>query len=151
MRASLTFTPLFFRPRPVPSLRNRFLIGLFFCLISLGQAYSYSCLVTMGEEMQCGCNLAGRKCIHGCHLKHHHDSEWAQLAPGKDRSPTWVNPLCAKQKIREVLSIQGDPFLPQAFHFSLVPDPLAFDIPSPQSFSYEVAHPLERPPKFAEA
>ena len=53
----------------MPFFRHKWLVALFFCLISFGQAYPYSYAWAMGQQEECGCNLSGRKCIHGCDLK----------------------------------------------------------------------------------
>lgn len=53
----------------MPSFRHKWFVALFFCLISFGQAYPYSYAWAMGQHEACGCNLSGRRCIHGCDLK----------------------------------------------------------------------------------
>lgn len=49
--------------------RHKWFVALFFCLISFGQAYPYSYAWAMGRHEACGCNLSGRRCLHGCDLK----------------------------------------------------------------------------------
>ncbi|MCC6271976.1 MAG: hypothetical protein IT572_00790 [Deltaproteobacteria bacterium] len=49
--------------------RHKWFVALFFCLISFGQAYPYSYAWALGQHEACGCNLSGRRCIHGCDLK----------------------------------------------------------------------------------
>lgn len=49
--------------------RHKWFVALFFCLVSFGQAYPYSYAWAMGQYEACGCNLSGRRCIHGCDLK----------------------------------------------------------------------------------
>lgn len=62
--------------------RRPWFVLLFFCLISSGQAYPYSYAWAMGQEAKCGCNLSGRKCIHGCDLKKKRDSSYDHAAMG---------------------------------------------------------------------
>jgi hypothetical protein len=109
----------------------------FFCLISLGQAYPYAVAFAMNRSEQCSCNLSGRQCIHGCDLKkrshsHDHHAEAAVADPSAmpchqktaaekkitrvdEGQSHWISPNCSKQKQREILSFQGDPFLPIQF------------------------------------
>lgn len=49
--------------------RQKWFVALFFCLISFGQAYPYSYAWGLSQHEECGCNLSGRRCIHGCDLK----------------------------------------------------------------------------------
>jgi hypothetical protein len=134
------------------SFRSRFIGAIFFCLISLGQAYPYSYAWAMGQKMQCGCNLAGHKCIHGCDLKHHghhHSHSEIESNDHRDSKPGWVNPTCARQKQRDVLSFQMDPFIPQSVKFKLRPQTIEFGLSFPTQYPVVTTSPLERPPKLS--
>ncbi|MCE9624815.1 MAG: hypothetical protein K8R69_05090 [Deltaproteobacteria bacterium] len=144
--------------------RRKVLLGVFFFLISFGQAYPYSYAWAMGQDqMECGCNLHGRKCIHGCDLKHRHRGEAAHeghaamghaghgdrtqlsAAVESEAVPVWVNPDCAKQKHREVLDFRGDPFIPQVVFFTHSPLSLSYEFETPV-FAIEGLKILEPPP-----
>ena len=110
-------------------LRAKIWVLLFFGLIGLGQAYPYSYAWAQGRHAECGCNDAGRKCIHGCDLKKkskpttHHVSANSPIpimrSEDGDSRPFWVSPDCSKQKKREILDFRGDPFVPQTAFFFL--------------------------------
>ena len=65
-------------------LRQKWFVLLFFCLISSGHSYPYSYAWAMGQEAKCGCNLSGRKCIHGCDLKKKRTSSHDHAAMGHE-------------------------------------------------------------------
>lgn len=138
------------------SFRARAFVAFFFCLISFGQAYPYSFAWALGETLECGCNLSGRKCIHGCDLKKHkqgHDHETAAVShdhhamsghaghhegmhaalqdSGDESAPTWVNPDCSRQQRRQVLDFRGDPYLPPSAPPLAAPIRLSFFLDSP--------------------
>lgn len=125
-------------------LRAKTCVFILFGLITFGQAYPYSYVWAEGGHAECGCNDAGRKCIHGCDLKKHRgahdhavmdhhdhgamqgheghgaDQDHAALrTDGQDEGPHWVSPNCSKQKKREIMSFRGDPCVPQFVHFFL--------------------------------
>lgn len=122
-------------------LRAKTCVFILFGLITFGQAYPYSYVWAEGGHADCGCNDAGRKCIHGCDLKkkrpsqdHHaamdHDHAATQGhgaghdhaaldQSGQDEQPHWVNPDCSKQKKSQILSFRGDPCVPQFVQFFL--------------------------------
>ncbi|HCU23406.1 MAG TPA: hypothetical protein DF383_00170, partial [Deltaproteobacteria bacterium] len=108
----------------------------------------------LGQEAKCGCNLPGRKCIHGCDLKKHghshHDGFHAVQGSSSDTDKDqWISPSCAKQKQRQVLSFQSDPFLPQFPRFVLRPDYFVLDISPRFSFQNIISLPESPPPKGA--
>ncbi len=98
------------------SLRSRILVAVFFGLISLGQAYPLSYIWAHLEAVSCGCNQSGRKCIHGCQVK----KRPAKVhACHSEKTWSWVNPGCSKQKEAPSLQFQQEPFLPQRTVFLL--------------------------------
>lgn len=126
-------------------LRAKTCVFILFGLITFGQAYPYSYIWAEGGHAECGCNDAGRKCIHGCDLKkkssahehhaamghhdhaamqdhgsrHGHENHTAIQTKDQDDQPNWVSPSCSKQKKREILSFRGDPCVPRFVRFFL--------------------------------
>ncbi|MFO1464186.1 MAG: hypothetical protein U1F66_10460 [bacterium] len=141
--------------------RKKLLVAWFFALVSFGQAYPYSYALTLDQHAECGCNLSGRKCIHGCDLKKHHHApghgpaamghaghfgHHGQFVQGDDETATvWVNPDCSQQKRREVLDFRGDPFLPQVQPQVVHPERMSFAIEAPLHHAEGIAR-LEVPP-----
>jgi hypothetical protein len=136
-------------------LRAKTCVFFLFSLMTFGQAYPYSYAWAEGRHAECGCNLSGRACIHGCDLEHraksqlhgehghagqghdhdaamnhHHESpKSAALDSNEDEAhPLWVNPDCSKQKKREVLDFRGDPCVPQMVVFFLPIQEVEFEL-----------------------
>lgn len=136
------------------------MVGFWFLLISLGQAYPYAVVYAHVQEEQCGCNEKGRSCIHGCQLKKrpkadshqghqgshghaamkhdgHHGKMQDHAAMGHDvaQEPSdqdhWISPNCSQQKTKKILSFQNEPFLPSAGQVVTVPAPVEFISPRP--------------------
>lgn len=95
--------------------RHKILVGLFFMLISLGQAYPFAAVYAAIQEHQCVCNQMGHKCIHGCDLKkgshrghHRHMDHELKYSSAEDQ---WVSPDCARQKMQKIFSFQTESYL----------------------------------------
>ncbi len=113
-------------------LRSQLWVALFFCLISVGQAYPYSSGWSLTGETVCSCRREGHDCIHGCprkpastpvteHAGHHGHQHHQELsAQGRVESshssdlniPKIVKRPCGARASQDVLSFRGDPFLP---------------------------------------
>jgi hypothetical protein len=101
----------------VSKFRAKLFIAFWFSLISLGQAYPFAVVYAHVRTEQCGCNLKGHKCVHGCALKKRIKAEGLHGVMGhkaNDETSSqdqWISPNCSRQKVREVLSFQSEPFL----------------------------------------
>lgn len=121
-------------------LRSHLWVALFFCLISVGQAYPYSYGWSTSKESYCSCRREGHDCIHGCarkslrvhseeNSKHKHHHSHGVSEPSGIKSADAVELQVAKISRRpcgarasqEILSFRGDPFLPSICSFPILP------------------------------
>jgi hypothetical protein len=98
--------------------RMKLFAAVLFCLISLGQAYPYAVVYGHSRETQCGCNLQGRSCIHGCDLKK--KSSAPPCHPGMQHQDSQLSFQTEPFLLSPVQALQG----PAAVDFFLNP-PLA--------------------------
>ncbi len=101
-------------------MQNKWLVLLFFGLISLGQGYPFAYALSHGEAVhaQCSCNRSGRKCVHGCALKRKSKSPPSAVmsqsqasAPQPSSEEQWVSAQCSRQQQAKILSFHSDPFV----------------------------------------
>jgi len=109
--------------------RSRKTIALLFFLITLGQAYPMSYAWGMGREGECTCQRSGHDCIHGCprhsegHARAHAAGDYGKIerSEGQNEAAGLYRLPCGGRSQRELLSFQGDPFLPSQISHEVLP------------------------------
>lgn len=81
-------------------LRHKIVVALFFCLVSIGQAYPFASAYALAHEhAECQCNRAGRDCLHGCDLKKRSAPKANLVSPCHARA--------AKKNAKKVFATKG--------------------------------------------